>query len=266
MDPDLRHILGVYAKYLRDSEPTLLVTQVVGGVHAAGRDWTFAGAAQQGREPATGSARRARERPGAASKLAPRAAKRSARSSFASTPRSATTAQVGSLQALSTSGTSDADVVGSVETWVGALSQMCAGAKARLDPGGEPDLVAAAPNGRERPQRPRLARDFDRGVVARRRHAREHDRRSRLRHSARPRPARLGHPLGSRGVASSSVRPPSLRHQRWRRASSFRRGCPPVERSAASSSNVRSAWAAPRRCSSSCASKRGPSRARSASR
>jgi hypothetical protein len=58
----------------------------------------------------------------------------------------ATTAKVGALSALSTSNTSDADVIGSVETWVGALAQMCAGAKARLDPDAMASMVPQPPN------------------------------------------------------------------------------------------------------------------------
>jgi hypothetical protein len=43
-------------------------------------------------------------------------------------------ANASSLGALSTTGTSDADLVSNLETWLGGLSQMCAGARGRLDP------------------------------------------------------------------------------------------------------------------------------------
>ena len=127
MDPDLRHILGVYAKYLKDSEPTLEVSRSADSI-----------------QPTSGepkSRKTENQRLHALEELAnDLAPEGSARSEALRTVlvrlhgALASTAKVGSLQALSTSNTSDADVVGSVETWVGALQQMCAGAKARLDP------------------------------------------------------------------------------------------------------------------------------------
>ncbi|MBX3227843.1 MAG: serine/threonine protein kinase [Labilithrix sp.] len=124
MDPDLRHVLARYAKYLRDSEPTLAVSSEEGGPDSM----------RPSRKPEN---RRLEALCELANELAPEGSARSealqrvlVRIHGALT----TTASVGSLSALSTTSTSDADVVASVETWVGALAQMCAGARARLDP------------------------------------------------------------------------------------------------------------------------------------
>ena len=127
MDPDLRHILGVYAKYLKDSEPTLEVSRSADSIQPTSGTPNSRATENQ----------RLHALEELANDLAPEG---SARSEALRTVlvrlhgALASTAKVGSLQALSTSNTSDADVVGSVETWVGALQQMCAGAKARLDP------------------------------------------------------------------------------------------------------------------------------------
>jgi hypothetical protein len=130
MDPDLRHVLSRYAKYLRDSEPTLEVTK--------GTD------SQQPAAKSVGG-QRLRALEDLATELAPEGSARSESLRMVLVRihgALATTAKVGSLSALSTSNTSDADLVGSVETWIGALAQMCAGAKARLDP----DAQSAAPS------------------------------------------------------------------------------------------------------------------------
>jgi len=123
MDPDLRHVLARYARFLRESEPTLEVS---------------AQAAESARPPAK---KASDERLKALETLADELAlEGSARSEALRTVlvrihgALATTAKVTALCALSTSNTSDADVVAAVETWVGALAQMCLGASSRLDP------------------------------------------------------------------------------------------------------------------------------------
>ena len=136
MDPDLRHILSRYAKYLRDSEPTLEVSQ---GPESA----------RPGALKTSSSEQRLRALEALAEDLAPEGSARSESLRMVLVRMHsalATTAKVGALAALSTSNTSDADVLGSVETWVGALAQMCAGAKARLDPVARPSSAPQAPN------------------------------------------------------------------------------------------------------------------------
>ena len=122
MDPDLRHVLARYARFLRESEPTLEVSQT----------------AESARPPAKkASEERLKALETLADELAPEG---SARSEALRTVlvrihgALATTAKVTALSALSTSNTSDADVVAAVETWIGALAQMCLGASSRLDP------------------------------------------------------------------------------------------------------------------------------------
>jgi hypothetical protein len=121
MDPDLRHVLARYARFLRDSEPKLEVSNTTDSSRPqkATPEERLAGLQSLADELATeGSARSEALRTvlvrihGALQAVA----------------------TVKSLSALSTSNTSDADVIAAVETWVGALAQMCVGAKGRLDP------------------------------------------------------------------------------------------------------------------------------------
>jgi hypothetical protein len=122
MDPDLRHVLLRYARFLRESEPSLEVSQ----------------ATESDRPPQKEEAdERLKALEDLANELAPEGSTRSealrtvlVRIHGALT----TTAKVLALSALSTSNTSDADVIAAVETWVGALAQMCVGASGRLDP------------------------------------------------------------------------------------------------------------------------------------
>ncbi len=124
MDPDLRHVLARYARFLRESEPSLEIV----------------------RSPEDGPlSSRASTRPAAhldalaelASELAPEG---SARSESLRTvivrlhAALAAVTKVKSLHGLSTSDSSDPDVVSAIETWIGALAQMCIGARGRLDP------------------------------------------------------------------------------------------------------------------------------------
>ncbi len=132
MDPDLRHVLARYARFLRESEPMLEVSP-----------------SDSARPPAKKAAadERLKALETLADELAPEG---SARSEALRTVlvrihgALVATAKVGALSALSTSNTSDADVVAAVETWVGALAQMCLGASSRLDP--VAPVVAATPS------------------------------------------------------------------------------------------------------------------------
>jgi len=123
MDPDLRHVLARYARFLRESEPTLEVS---------------AHGSESARPPQKKAAEdRLKALEALADELAPEG---SARSEALRTvlirihSALASTAKVTALCALSTSNTSDADVIAAVETWVHALAQMCTGASGRLDP------------------------------------------------------------------------------------------------------------------------------------
>lgn len=123
MDPDLRHVVLRYARFLRESEPTLQVT---------------AGASGSSPPPSTKSPEgRLRALETLADELAPEGSTRgeALRSVLVRLHGAlSTTSKVGALCALSTSNTSDADVIAAVETWAYALAQMCAGACSRLDP------------------------------------------------------------------------------------------------------------------------------------
>jgi hypothetical protein len=125
MDPDLRHVLARYARYLRESEPTLEVAAPVGPESV------------RPPPPKKTSDDRLKALEDLANELAPEG---SARSEALRTVlvrihgALAATMKATALCALSTSNTADADLLGAVETWVGALAQMCAGATGRLDP------------------------------------------------------------------------------------------------------------------------------------
>jgi hypothetical protein len=122
MDPDLRHVLARYARFLRESEPTLEVS--------AGTDsLSPASTADDGAESRLKSLERFTD------EFAPEG---SARSESLRTvlvrlhgalSRAAT---VAALTALSSSGTTDADVITDVESWASSLAQMCTGAAGRL--------------------------------------------------------------------------------------------------------------------------------------
>jgi len=123
MDPDLRHVLARYARFLRESEPQLQIKAVEGD-----------DAVSQASLPPTA---RLEALTSLASELV---AEGSARSESLRTvlvrlhAALLATMNAPSLAALSTTGSSDADTVTNVETWVAALSQMCVGARGRLDP------------------------------------------------------------------------------------------------------------------------------------
>ncbi len=120
MDPDLRHVLTRYARFLRESEPAL----------------ELAGGPESSRE-STRPAARLEALAELASELAPEG---SARSESLRTvivrlhAALASVTKVRSLHGLSTSDSSDPDVISAIETWIAALAQMCIGARGRLDP------------------------------------------------------------------------------------------------------------------------------------
>jgi eukaryotic-like serine/threonine-protein kinase len=121
MDADLRHVLTRYAKFLRDTEPTL--------------EAMSADSLQP--TPKQTSEERLKALEELANEIAPEG---SARGDALRTVllrihgALGNTSRALALAALSTSGTADADVLASVETWVGALGQMCSGARGRLFP------------------------------------------------------------------------------------------------------------------------------------
>jgi eukaryotic-like serine/threonine-protein kinase len=122
MDPDLRHVLSRYARFLRDAEPSLQL--------AKGED-------DEAPPVSAGPTASLSALEALASDLAPEG---SARSESLRTvlvrlhAALAAAMNVKSLAALSTSDSSDPDVVAAVETWMATLGQMCTGARSRLDP------------------------------------------------------------------------------------------------------------------------------------
>ncbi|HVJ90727.1 MAG TPA: serine/threonine-protein kinase [Labilithrix sp.] len=142
MDPDLRHVLARYAQFLKESEPTLEVSS------------TASESSDSARPPEnTGADPRLKALESLADELAQEGSSRSEalRTVLIRIHGALTTvSKVIALSALSTSNTSDADVVSAVETWVGALAQMILGARRRLDP----DAVEAAPRSEVEWRRP----------------------------------------------------------------------------------------------------------------
>ncbi len=132
MDPDLRHVLTRYARFLRDSDATKPIKKTASDPKDSLYPPSIA--------PPRGSP--AEERLKAfeelASELAPEASARSEalRTVLVRLHSALTTiAKVGSLRGLSSADAStEPDVIQAVETWVGALAQMCIGARGRLDP------------------------------------------------------------------------------------------------------------------------------------
>ena len=131
MDPDLRHVLSRYARFLRDSDATKPIKKKV----TDPKDSLFPPSIAPPRGLLAEERLKAFE--SMAEELAPEA---SARSESLRTVlvrlhgALGTIAKVASLRSLSSSGASEPDVISAVETWVGALAQMCIGARGRLDP------------------------------------------------------------------------------------------------------------------------------------
>ncbi len=131
MDPDLRHVLSRYARFLRDSDATRPIKKKI----TDPKDSLFPPSIAPPRGLLAEQRLKAFE--SMAEELAPEA---SARSESLRTVlvrlhgALATIAKVASLRSLSSCGASEPDVISAVETWVGALAQMCIGARGRLDP------------------------------------------------------------------------------------------------------------------------------------
>jgi hypothetical protein len=132
MDPDLRHVLSRYAQFLRESDATKPAAKKANDAS----DSIF----PRSVSPSAGTP--AEERLKAfedlATELAPESSARSdaLRTVLVRLHAALTTiAKVGSLRGLSSvDASSEPDVIAAVETWVGALAQMCIGATGRLDP------------------------------------------------------------------------------------------------------------------------------------
>jgi eukaryotic-like serine/threonine-protein kinase len=130
MDPDLRHVLSRYARFLRDSDATKPIKKKASDP----KDSIYPPSIAPPRGTPAEDRLKAFEE--LASELAPEASARSEalRTVLVRLHAALTTiAKVGSLRALSSAG-SEPDVIAAVETWVGALAQMCVGARGRLDP------------------------------------------------------------------------------------------------------------------------------------
>jgi len=140
MDPDLRHVLSRYARFLRDSDATKPITKT----KTDPKDSLFPPSIAPPKGTPTEERLKAFEE--LANELAPEASARSEalRTVLVRLHSALTTiSTVGSLRGLSTSGASEPDVIAAVETWVSALGQMCIGARGRLDP--ELPTMAMAP-------------------------------------------------------------------------------------------------------------------------
>jgi len=131
MDPDLRHVLSRYARFLRDSDATKPIKKKASDPKESVYPPSDA--------PPRGTL--TEEKLKAFDELADELAlEASARSEALRTvlvrlhAALATIAKASSLRSLATSGASEPDVVDAVETWVAALVQMCTGARGRLDP------------------------------------------------------------------------------------------------------------------------------------
>ncbi|MDB4947275.1 MAG: serine/threonine protein kinase [Labilithrix sp.] len=142
MDPDLRHVLTRYARFLRDTDATRPIKRK----DSDPKNSVFPPSVAPPR--GTPAEERLKAFASLADELAPES---SARSEALRTvlvrlhQALATIANVGSLRALSTSSTTDPDVIAAVETWVGALAQMCLGARGRLDPELPASALSVAP-------------------------------------------------------------------------------------------------------------------------
>ena len=132
MDPDLRHVLSRYARFLRDSDANKPIEKKASDP----KDSLFPPSIAPPRGTPAEDRLKAFEE--LASELAPEASARSEalRTVLVRLHAALTTiAKVGSLRGLSSEdASSEADVIAAVETWVGALAQMCIGARGRLDP------------------------------------------------------------------------------------------------------------------------------------
>jgi hypothetical protein len=136
MNPDLRHVLRRYARFLRDTEPKL--------VAVLDAQDSLAPAPKETAEAMF--ARRLRALEELANELVPEA---TARSESLRTVlmrlhgAAVTVTRIASLRGLSTNGSAEPDVVVALEAWASALGQMCLGARGRLDPDAPPVSTSA---------------------------------------------------------------------------------------------------------------------------
>ena len=132
MDPDLRHVLTRYARFLRDSDATKPIKKKASDP----KDSLYPPSIAPPR--GTPAEERLKAFEELASELAPEASARSEALRTVLVRLHAalnTIAKVGSLRGLSSAdAASEPDIIQAVETWVGALAQMCIGARGRLDP------------------------------------------------------------------------------------------------------------------------------------
>lgn len=127
MDPDLRHVLARYARFLRESEPALEIKP----------DPTGEGDAVLAERSSTPPAGRLKSLEDLAAELAPEGSARSESLRTVLVRLHGALVAMGrarSLANLSTTGTADPDLVTNIETWAAALAQMATGARSRLDP------------------------------------------------------------------------------------------------------------------------------------
>jgi hypothetical protein len=126
-----------FAKFLRDTEPKLVAVVEGGSLPPASES------------PERTFAARLRALDELANELAPEA---SARSEALRTVlvrlhgTLATITKLGSLRGLSSTGSSEPDVIVALEAWIAAFCQMCGSAKGRLDPDAPPVSATFAPS------------------------------------------------------------------------------------------------------------------------
>ena len=140
MDPDLRHVLSRYARFLRDSEATKPIKKK----DTDPKDSIYPPSIAPPR--GTPAEERLKAFEELANELAPEASARSEalRTVLVRLHATLTTiSKVGSLRGLASAGASEPDVIAAVETWIGALAQMCIGARGRLDP--DPSTISMPP-------------------------------------------------------------------------------------------------------------------------
>lgn len=144
MDPDLRQVLLHYARYLRTSDGQAPIERT----SSDPRDSVFPPSLAPERGDPSEQRIKAFEALGVDLPLEASARSEALRTVLVRLHGALTaTMKVGSLRSLSTSDSASPDILGAVETWVTALSQMCVGARSRLEPSVS-DMPHAAPPSR----------------------------------------------------------------------------------------------------------------------